>query len=103
DTERVKSATAVLNKQYYKNPDSLTALLHILVSHQNAGLRQLAAVEARKLVSRHWASISETVKPQIRQSLLQSTIKSTLKMGSGLIYQHFYSRRRPAKSPGTGR
>ncbi|KAF4310025.1 HEAT domain-containing protein [Botryosphaeria dothidea] len=74
DTERVKAATATLNKDYYKSPEALTTLLQILVSHEDQALRQLAAVEARKLVGKHWANLPEQQKPEIRNQLLQSTM-----------------------------
>lgn len=73
DTQKVKAATSSLNKNYYTSPQSLTALLHILTSQEEQGLRQLAAVEARKLVDKHWTSIPAGQKPQLRQHLLQST------------------------------
>ncbi|KAF2157297.1 ARM repeat-containing protein [Myriangium duriaei CBS 260.36] len=74
DTEKVKAATAALNKTYYTSPVSLSALINILVSNDNANLRQLAAVESRKLASKHWASIPDSNKAELRQSLLQSTL-----------------------------
>lgn len=49
-------------------------LLQILTSHKNAELRQLAAVEARTLVAKHWTSVPAAQRPQIRNSLLQSTL-----------------------------
>ncbi|KAL2354969.1 armadillo-type protein [Cryomyces antarcticus] len=73
DADHLK-VTSTLNKQYYTSPASLSALLHILVSHQSSQLRQLAAVEARKLATKHWASIPADQKPQIRNQLLQSTL-----------------------------
>lgn len=74
DTEKVKAATASLNKTYYTSPQSVSALIHILVSNENANLRQLAAVESRKLVSKHWTAVPDADKNQLRQSLLQSTL-----------------------------
>ena len=73
DTQKVKAATGQLNKTYYSSPQSLPALIHILTSHQDDTLRHLAAVEARKLVSKHWAAVPEAQKPQLRESLIQST------------------------------
>ena len=64
DTQKVKAATGQLNKTYYSSPQSLPALIHILTSHQDDTLRHLAAVEARKLVSKHWAAVPEAQKPQ---------------------------------------
>lgn len=74
DTERVKAATATLNKTYYISPTSLAALIHILASHPKAELRQLAAVEARKLVQKHWASVPADQKAPLRNQLFQSTL-----------------------------
>lgn len=73
DTQKVKAATSQLNKTYYTSPQSLTALIHILTSHQDPTLRQLASVEARKLVAKHWAAVPEDQKAGLRDSLLQST------------------------------
>lgn len=52
----------------------MTALFHILTSHQSPDLRKLAAVEARKLVNKHWQAIPTNQKPQIRTQLLQSAL-----------------------------
>ncbi|KAF2423420.1 ARM repeat-containing protein [Tothia fuscella] len=80
DNERIKAATATLNKNYYTSPGSLSALLHILTSHQTVQLRQLAAVEGRKLVSKHWKAIPADQKAQIRNTLLQSTLNEENKL-----------------------
>ncbi|KAF2396887.1 ARM repeat-containing protein [Trichodelitschia bisporula] len=80
DTEKVKSATAALKKNYYTSPNSLTALIHILSSHPSHQLRQLAAVEARNLVPKHWTNISGDEKAQLRNQLLQSTLKEENKL-----------------------
>ncbi|KAI9834068.1 MAG: hypothetical protein M1819_003353 [Sarea resinae] len=74
DTERVKSATNELKKNYYTSPAALALLLQILTSHQSQQLRQLAAVEARSLVPKHWAALPAEQKPHIRTQLLQSTL-----------------------------
>jgi hypothetical protein len=74
DTQKVKSATSQLNKTYYTSPASVSALVHIIVNHPDAPLRQLASVEARKLVHKHWAALPEEQKPQLREQLLKATI-----------------------------
>lgn len=74
DTQKVKQATSQLNKTYYTSPASVTALIHIITSHDQPELRQLAAVEARKLVSKHWAAVPEAQKGGLREVLLKSTI-----------------------------
>ncbi|KAF2199574.1 ARM repeat-containing protein [Delitschia confertaspora ATCC 74209] len=80
DTERVKSATSTLNKNYYTSPESLSALLQIISSHPRPELRQLAAVEARKLVDRHWANIPADQKPALRNQLFQATLNEDVKL-----------------------
>ncbi|KAF1984820.1 ARM repeat-containing protein [Aulographum hederae CBS 113979] len=72
DTERVKAATGTLNKKYYTSPQSLVALIHVLTTHGDSGLRQLAAIEARKLVPKFWGDVPTNQKPQIRNQVLQS-------------------------------
>ena len=74
DTQKVKDATSRLNTTYYKSPHSLTALIQIVISHDQPELRQLAAVEARKLVRKHWNKIQDAQKGPLRERLLQSTI-----------------------------
>ncbi|KAK5124995.1 hypothetical protein LTR85_001185 [Meristemomyces frigidus] len=74
DTQKVKAATSQLNKTYYTSPASVTALIHIITSHDRPELRQLAAVEARKLATKHWPAVPEAQKAQLRQQLLESTI-----------------------------
>ncbi|KAF2029842.1 ARM repeat-containing protein [Setomelanomma holmii] len=74
DTERVKTATSTLNKNYYSSPASLNALLQILCGHPKPELRQLAAVEARKLVTKHWASLPTDQKSSLRNQLFQFTL-----------------------------
>ncbi|KAI4182894.1 MAG: hypothetical protein L6R41_005718 [Letrouitia leprolyta] len=74
DTARVKAATATLKSDFYPHPESLSLLLQILVSEELTSLRQLAATQARSLVSKHWKTIPEEQKPQIRQRLLQKTL-----------------------------
>ncbi|KAK5167035.1 uncharacterized protein LTR77_007764 [Saxophila tyrrhenica] len=73
-TEVVKNATSQLNQTYFKSPSAIPALIQIICNHDQPELRQLAAVEARKLVSKHWNSLLEDQKPQLRQAILQSTI-----------------------------
>ena len=49
-------------------------MLNILISHESSQLRQLAAIEARKLVQKHWNALSADQKPSIRDRLFQSTL-----------------------------
>lgn len=74
DTQKVKAATSTLNKSYYNTPESVVALIHVVVKHPQPELRQLASIEARKLVSKHWTSIAEPQKADLRKQLLESTV-----------------------------
>ncbi|KIW78377.1 hypothetical protein Z517_08212 [Fonsecaea pedrosoi CBS 271.37] len=70
----VKAATSVLQNQYYKQPASLLALLHLVISHESADLKQLAAVQARPLVSKHWTKIPLNQRQDARTQLLRATL-----------------------------
>ena len=74
DTNRVKTATATLKSDYYPLPESLTILLQLLLSDQPSPQRQLAATQARTLVSKHWKTYSSEQKGELRQRLLQGTL-----------------------------
>ena len=77
DTDRVKAATSTLRKDYYTSPESLSLLLQLLTSHDSPQLRQLAATQARSLVPKHWNSIPNPQKPEIRNRLLQATLSES--------------------------
>jgi importin-4 len=70
----VKSATGVLQKEFYKQPESLAFLIQLIISHDSSSLKQLAAVEARQLVTKHWTKIPVDQRPHARTQLLQSTL-----------------------------
>jgi hypothetical protein len=70
----VKSATSVLQNEFYKQPESLLFLIQLIISHDLTSLKQLAAVEARQLVPKHWTKISANQRPHARSQLLQATI-----------------------------
>ncbi|KAA8650789.1 hypothetical protein EYZ11_011705 [Aspergillus tanneri] len=77
----VKEATGVLQREYYNKAESLVLLIQIATSHEDANLRQLAAVEARSLVNKQWTSVQAGQKPQIREQLLRSALSE----GSSLV------------------
>ncbi len=70
----VKEATGILQREYYKHPESLVLLIQVATGHDDAQLRQLAAVEARSLVSKHWVKVQGDQKPAIREQLLRSGV-----------------------------
>ncbi|KAI0849195.1 ARM repeat-containing protein [Daldinia vernicosa] len=75
DTQKVKAATAELRKNFYPHPDSLLGLLHVIVSHPEATVRMLAAVQALRLVPKHWEKIADDQKPAVRNELLQAIVR----------------------------
>ncbi|KAF7622413.1 armadillo-type protein [Aspergillus flavus] len=77
----VKEATGILQREFYNKPDSLVFLIQVATGHEDTNLKQLAAVEARSLVNKHWVSVQASQKPQIREQLLRSTLGE----GSSLV------------------
>lgn len=76
----VKQATSKLSKDFYSNALALPALLHILQNSQQDQIKQLAAVEARKLIATKWETVDASLKPQIRDALLQNTFTQSSKL-----------------------
>lgn len=76
----VKQATSKLSKEFYTNSLALPSLLHILQNGQLDQLKQLAAVEARKLIGLKWETVDASIKPQIKESLLKSTFYQPSKL-----------------------
>ena len=70
----VKDATGVLQREFYNKPEALLFLIEIAISHNDSNLKQLAAVEARSLVTKQWLKIDGQQKPQIREQLLRATL-----------------------------
>ncbi|OJJ43951.1 hypothetical protein ASPZODRAFT_135353 [Penicilliopsis zonata CBS 506.65] len=77
----VKEATGILQKEFYSQPQSLVLLIQVATGHEDPNLRQLAAVEARSQVSKHWESVAAEQKPAIREQLLRSALGE----GSSLV------------------
>ncbi|OWB58506.1 hypothetical protein B5S28_g4547 [[Candida] boidinii] len=71
DSNIIKQATESLKKNFYPNPLALPSLIHILTNSQDAGLKQLAAVEAKKLVSTQWEDTDVALQDSIRESLIK--------------------------------
>ncbi|KAJ6261178.1 Importin-4 [Drechslerella dactyloides] len=80
NTEIVKQATTTLTKDFFSKPQSLPLLVKVLANHPSQPLRQVAAVQASKLVNQFWQGSSgkeselEGQKEQIRQNLLQAAV-----------------------------
>jgi hypothetical protein len=83
----VKTATAVLQNEFYKQPDSVLALIHLAISHESPDLRQLAATQVKPLVPKHWAKIASNQRQQARSQLFQATLAE-----SSSLVRHSQSR-----------
>jgi len=70
----VKDATNVLQNEYYKQPEALLFLMQIIISHDSAELKQLAATQARPLVAKQWIKIPDDQKKSARSQLFQATM-----------------------------
>ncbi|KAK9376567.1 armadillo-type protein [Lipomyces chichibuensis] len=71
----IKSASNKLQKEFYPLGQSVPALVQIMQQNQSQQIRQLAAVEVRKLISNHWDDLDESLRTQIRGALLQLTLQ----------------------------
>ncbi|EPS41532.1 hypothetical protein H072_4538 [Dactylellina haptotyla CBS 200.50] len=77
NTDIVKQATTTLQKDFFTKPQSLPILIEILGAHQEQAVRQIAAVQASRLVPNFWQggngkpSELESQKGYIRETLLQ--------------------------------
>lgn len=80
DSQRIANATKTLKERYYTSAECLPCLIHIMQTNQVTQIRQLAAVEARKQATIHWASLEDSLQAQIRASLLQSTLAEAEKL-----------------------
>ncbi|KAF7563544.1 hypothetical protein G7046_g595 [Stylonectria norvegica] len=77
NTEQVKAATAQLQKNYYPEPQSLLLLIDIALTHSDGGVRQLASVQALRLVPRHWNITDKAQKQLVRRYLLDGTLNES--------------------------
>ncbi|TCD64614.1 hypothetical protein EIP91_003848 [Steccherinum ochraceum] len=69
DTVQLKAATAQLNREYYKNPACIPALVQIVASSPDQSVRQLAAVELRKRVAQNSGDLWTQVAPPEREEI----------------------------------
>lgn len=70
DNAAIKQATAHLKNEFFNKTVSLPALIQILQSSDNEGVKKLAAVEAKKLVPKYWDELDDTIQQSIRDSIL---------------------------------
>ncbi|KAI9485167.1 MAG: armadillo-type protein [Benjaminiella poitrasii] len=71
DSETIRNATSILNTQFYVSADCIPALVEIISRSPQHTVRQLAAVELRKRISKKWQDIPDVTQAAIRGQLLQ--------------------------------
>lgn len=77
DNTAIQQASQALQNKFYKSTLIIPALIHILQSSPETQIRQLAGVEARKIINREWldsSKISSEIKSQIKGTILASTL-----------------------------
>ncbi|CAI5757877.1 unnamed protein product [Candida verbasci] len=85
DSNVIKQASNRLAKEYYPNPLALPALLTILQQSKENEIKQLAAVESRKLILDNWEKVDSSIKPELRNSLLKLSFSEENKRLRNLI------------------
>ncbi|OIW25439.1 ARM repeat-containing protein [Coniochaeta ligniaria NRRL 30616] len=75
DTQKIKAITAELQKNYYAHPQSVLLLIEVTITNADFGVRQQAAVQAARLVDKHWRALPKEQKAAVRQHLVEATMK----------------------------
>ncbi|RMZ84650.1 hypothetical protein DV737_g1250, partial [Chaetothyriales sp. CBS 132003] len=70
----VRTATGILQNEFYKQPAALLFLIQLVVSSNSQELKQLAATQARPLVSKFWTKLPAEQRQQVRSQLFQATL-----------------------------
>ncbi|KAJ3276052.1 hypothetical protein HDV01_006222 [Terramyces sp. JEL0728] len=77
-TADIKNATSQLSSECLIHVQAIPSLFHIIATHPNQGIRQLASVEARKLVQKNeglfWESLDTGIREEIKQNLLKMVV-----------------------------
>lgn len=71
DNATIQTAQGQL-KQFMKRPDSLPALVNVLMSSQDEGVRQMSATMLRQRITKSWMRVGVEVKAVVKQSLITS-------------------------------
>ena len=76
----VRHASEQLGQHFYPSPSIVPSLVQVIASNANASspiapsLRQLAAVELRKRIAKHWPSLSAEHNAALRKTLLDHAL-----------------------------
>ncbi|KAI8388178.1 armadillo-type protein [Radiomyces spectabilis] len=71
DSDTIRNITSTLNTQFYASQNCVPALVQIISQSPHPEVRQLAAVELRKRISKWWQEVPEATQVAIRTQLLQ--------------------------------
>ncbi|CAO3649803.1 unnamed protein product [Mucor fragilis] len=74
DSDTIRQATSTLNTQFYVSANCIPALVQIISRSPHHPVRQLAAVELRKRISKKWQEIPDEAQVEIRAQLLQMAL-----------------------------
>ncbi|KAJ2780487.1 hypothetical protein H4R18_003431 [Coemansia javaensis] len=74
DTDTIQAVTAALGQQFYTVAGCVPALLAIAKDDQQWQVRQLAAVELRKRITKFWDEIDDGTQQQMRDALLAAVV-----------------------------
>ncbi|KAI9363287.1 armadillo-type protein [Pilaira anomala] len=80
DSDTIRQATSTLNTQFYVSADCIPAFVEIIHRSPHHPVRQLAAVELRKRISKRWQEIPEPAQAIIRAKLLQIALNEQHEM-----------------------
>lgn len=80
DSATIKAAVAKLSNELFKNEHAVPAMAQLATASADPQLRQLAAVELRKLVNSRWDATAEAVQMQVRDQVLLHTFTEQTKL-----------------------
>jgi len=85
DSQTVKQATEELSKVWYKQAETVPALIRILQVHPLPQMRQLAGVEVRKLIPRFWYGKDKALSPEVMEQIKASLLTESRQENSDLV------------------
>ncbi|CEP12868.1 hypothetical protein [Parasitella parasitica] len=80
DSDTIRQATSTLNTQFYISANCIPAFVQIISRSPDQTVRQLAAVELRKRISKKWQEIPDAAQGEIRAQLLQIALNEQLEI-----------------------
>jgi hypothetical protein len=88
DTEQIKQGTKLIN-DYVKTKNSVQAMMTVISSCPEDGVRQMAAVLLRKNITGLWKKLTGQVKTQVKALLLQRLVAEHVRFFLRFIFTFF--------------